>query len=186
MCCFFGKNEYDHHMQDSFIASLQICGLENIELQHTVLGNQICCVGNCHRTNTTNLTRYLWKTTCCLPLNWVQVQPDTNNSSHILHTGQRTVKLLAERTEENLSEKHVGLLCEVNVTVQSNQNSDIKPLNHLHFCSSTRKFSSETSCLFWGRTVDDAADPPFLFPKAVSHGGQKITAQQYDIRFCDN
>lgn len=40
MCYFFRKNE-----KDSFIASLQICGLENLKLQHAVLGNQICCVG---------------------------------------------------------------------------------------------------------------------------------------------
>lgn len=158
MSCISHRNEHDHHMQESFIyrpsLSLEMCSSMIkyiVELKprcsplcfffKEALGNQICCVGNRHRTNTKNLTRYLWKMTCCLPLHWVQ-RTDAKLSSHILHTGQRTVKL------RRISEKHVApLRGEGHYKIESDSSYAASEW-HLHFAA-PHAISFKTSCLFW-------------------------------------
>lgn len=128
------------------------------------LGNQICCVGNRHRTNTKSLTRYLWKMTCCLPLHRVQ-RTDAKLSSHILHTGQRTVKL------RRISLKNMWPLCEVKVTVKSNQTPVMQPLSDIFTLQLHTQSASRHPVYFGQSSFMNTADPccccfsSFLFPK---------------------
>lgn len=117
--------------------------------------------------------------TCCLPLNWVQ-RTDAKLSSHILHTGRRTVKLFTVRTEENLSEKHVAPLwgegrCKIK--------SDFRYITsewHLHFAAS-HAISFKTSCLFWAEQLNM---PITADPLAFSHETARKSQHSSMISVC--
>lgn len=123
--------------------------------------------------------RYLWKMTRRLPPRWVQWSA-AKLSSHILHTGRRTVKLFAARIQGNW--KTGGPSARWRSLSGSNQTQVMQPRNSiftrlLHTPSASRhpvyfgaeKFHEHSWCTF--------------VPKVFSHETQ--LAQQYDVRLSE-
>ena len=121
----------------------------------------------CHRTNTNNLTRYLWKMTRCLLLNWAQ-WTESRLTSNILNTCQCTVKSFTARTVENLS---LRPHCKIKSDM-----SYITSQWHLHWTPSTSRHP-----VYFGLNGFMHTTNLFSVFTAISHETLRITAQQYDI-----